>query len=167
MVHIGPLYHMLFNMKSKKKKTETVSNNPRICKSWGGTPYQRQRLLVRNLRTKIDKLEDKLETIQNIVGSNLISLSKSDDRIKRCFEVIQEIFEEEENRSAEHHVKASFLLDQVFNLFYFFIFHRCSLYGLCITIIDTQFLCAKKQNTIWAMVYKICNSVARKNSNHI
>jgi hypothetical protein len=48
----------------------------------------------------------------------------SDDRAKHCFEAIQEIFEGIQ--------------------FFFFIFHRCSLYGLCITIIDTQFFCLKK-----------------------
>lgn len=119
MVQICPLYHILFNIQSKKKNIEKVSNNPRIRKSWNGTPYERQRLLVRKLRTKIDKIEDKLENIQNVVGSHLLLLSKSDDRVKHCFEAIQKTFEEEENKSSEHHAKSSFLLDQVFNLFYF------------------------------------------------
>ena len=119
MEFIIPLYHLLFKIKSIKKKTEKVSNIPRICKSWGGTPYEKQRLLVRKLRTKIDKLEDKLENLQNLVGSDLIILSKSDERVKHCLESIKTIFEEEENKSSEHHAKSSFLLDQVFNLNYF------------------------------------------------
>lgn len=119
MVQFCPLYYIMFNIQSKKKNIEKVSNSPRIRKSWNGTPYERQRLLVRKLRTKIDKLEDKLENIKYIVGSDLILLSKSDDHVKHCFEAIHKIFEEEENKSPEHHAKSSFLLDQVFNLFYF------------------------------------------------
>ncbi|XP_046449151.1 uncharacterized protein LOC124197662 [Daphnia pulex] len=115
MVQICPLYYIMFNIQSKKKNIEKVSNSPRIRKSWNGTPYERQRLLVRKLRTKIDKLEDKLENIQYIVGSDLILLSKSDDHVKHCFEAIHKIFEEEENKSSEHHAKSSFLLDQILN----------------------------------------------------